>query len=87
MENYRKPDTGNLPTNPAEPLAERTPTLSVCIVSLNTCSYLRDCLQSLEENTRSDYEVIITDNDSTDGTQAMLAAEFPRVPPDPKPAK
>lgn len=54
-------------------------TLSVCIVSLNTCNYLRDCLQSLAENTRVDYEVIITDNDSTDGTQAMLAAEFPRV--------
>jgi len=53
--------------------------MSVCIVSLNSCGYLRDCLHSLAENTRASYEVIVTDNGSTDGTQAMLAAEFPYV--------
>ncbi len=60
-------------------MSDSQPTLSVCIVSLNTCSYLQDCLRSLAENTSVDYEVIITDNGSTDGTQAMLAAQFPRV--------
>ena len=49
------------------------------MVSLNSCGYLRDCLHSLAENTRARYEVIVTDNGSTDGTQAMLAAEFPYV--------
>jgi hypothetical protein len=49
------------------------------MVSLNSCGYLRDCLHSLAENTRASYEVIVTDNGSTDGTQAMLAAEFPYV--------
>lgn len=53
--------------------------LSVCIVSLNSCNLLRDCLRSLAENTRAVYEVIITDNASTDGTQAMLEEEFPEV--------
>lgn len=48
-------------------------------MSLNTCSYLQDCLQSLAENTSALYEIIITDNGSTDGTQAMLAAKFPQV--------
>ncbi|MHB0989101.1 MAG: glycosyltransferase family 2 protein [Bellilinea sp.] len=54
--------------------------LSVCIVSFNTRALLRDCLNSLFSSiTRYSYEVIITDNGSSDGSQEMLAAEFPRV--------
>lgn len=54
--------------------------LSVCIVSFNTRDLLRDCLNSLySSSTRYSYEVVITDNGSSDGSQEMLAAEFPRV--------
>lgn len=60
-------------------MSDSLPTLSVCIVSLNTSNYLQDCLRSLAVNTSVDYEVIVTDNGSTDGTQAMLAAQFPLV--------
>lgn len=79
MGNYRTPDPGDLPASTAEPFAEIAPTLSVCIVSLNTCLYLKECLHSLAESTQTDFEVIVTDNGSTDGTQAMLASEFPQV--------
>ncbi len=54
--------------------------LSICIVSFNTRDLLRGCLNSLLSSaTRYSYEVIITDNGSSDGSQEMLAAEFPRV--------
>lgn len=54
--------------------------LLVCIVSFNTRDLLRDCLNSLySSSTRYSYEVVITDNGSSDGSQEMLAAEFPRV--------
>lgn len=53
--------------------------ISVCIVSHNTRDLLRDCLSSLEQNTGRTYEVIVVDNGSKDGSQAMLAEEFPKA--------
>ena len=56
------------------------PELSICLVTLNTRHYLRDCLQSLAENPASlPTEIIVVDNGSSDGTQAMLTGEFPHV--------
>jgi hypothetical protein len=40
---------------------------------------LRDCLQSLYQNTRRRFEVIVVDNGSKDGVREMLAGEFPAV--------
>lgn len=54
--------------------------LSVCIVSFNTCDLLRDCLSSLFSSiTRYSFDVVITDNGSSDGSQEMLAEEYPQV--------
>lgn len=54
--------------------------VSICMVSNNTRDYLRGCLQSIAEHPSAlSIEIIITDNGSTDGTQAMLADEFPHV--------
>lgn len=54
--------------------------ISVIIVNWNTKDLLRDCLKSVY-NTVSDLflEIIVVDNYSSDGSVAMLEAEFPSV--------
>lgn len=51
--------------------------VSVCIVTYRARDLLRDCLCSLAANTSVSYEVIVVDNHSQDGVEAMLSAEFP----------
>lgn len=63
---------------------ERTPVLSVVIVSWNVRDDLEECLQSLVEDERrnlesGEIEVIVVDNASTDGTTEMVKREFPQV--------
>jgi len=55
--------------------------LSVVIVNWNTCSYLRQCLESLSEERHggTQIEVIVVDNASTDGSAQMVRQEFPWV--------
>jgi N-acetylglucosaminyl-diphospho-decaprenol L-rhamnosyltransferase len=54
--------------------------LSVVIVNFNTRDALRDCLHSLlPELAGISHEVLIVDNGSTDGSLAMLSAEFPSM--------
>jgi len=54
--------------------------VSIIIVSWNTRSYLARCLAAIPKVSPTlAVEVIVVDNGSTDGTQAMLAAEFPHV--------
>jgi GT2 family glycosyltransferase len=53
---------------------------SVIIVNYNTQALLRQCLRSVFEKTQGiDYEIIVVDNASHDGSQAMLKSEFPSV--------
>ncbi|MBI3941601.1 MAG: glycosyltransferase family 2 protein [Chloroflexi bacterium] len=55
-------------------------TLSIIIVSYNTASILRNCLQSvLAQALSSRYEIIVVDNASGDGSPALVAQEFPAV--------
>ena len=54
--------------------------LSVIIVNWNTCDVLRDCLESIYEQTEGvSFEVIVVDNASVDGSAEMAANEFPQV--------
>lgn len=56
------------------------PVISFCIVSRDVRALLRDALSSLYEHApHVPFEVIVTDNGSADGTQAMLAEHFPAV--------
>ena len=54
--------------------------LSIVIVSYNTSAVLKDCIQSIYENTEHvDYEIIIVDNNSQDDSVSMLKKNFSSV--------
>jgi N-acetylglucosaminyl-diphospho-decaprenol L-rhamnosyltransferase len=54
--------------------------VSVCIANWNCVGLLRKCLRSLFDNPQGvRFEVIVVDNNSTDGAADMVAAEFARV--------
>jgi len=56
------------------------PAVSVCIVNWNCREILRRCLLSLfEQEQGASFEVIVVDNESTDGAPEMVAEEFPQV--------
>lgn len=51
--------------------------VSIIMVNWNGKELLRNCLKSVKENTKCpDYEVIVVDNASRDGSTEMLATEF-----------
>jgi glycosyltransferase involved in cell wall biosynthesis len=51
-----------------------TPKVSVCVVTYNQEHYLRECLLSiLTQETSFDFEVIVGDDCSTDGTRAIIS--------------
>jgi GT2 family glycosyltransferase len=55
-----------------------TPDVSILIVTYECREAARDCLASIFANSGvASFEVVVLDNASTDGTAAMVAAEFP----------
>jgi len=54
--------------------------VSIIIVNWNTREILCNCLKSIYEQTRGiQFEVILVDNASTDGSQEMVRSQFPQV--------
>ena len=54
--------------------------VSIIIVNYNTRDLLKDCLISIYKHTTEiDFEVIVSDNGSVDGSIEMLKKEFPQV--------
>jgi GT2 family glycosyltransferase len=54
--------------------------LSIVIINWNTRDLLQGCLTSIFASTlEMDYEVIVVDNDSSDGSQEMVLEHFPKV--------
>ena len=53
--------------------------VSVVIVSWNTRDLLRDCLHSINQQTRLRHEIVVVDNASSDGSAEMVEREFPDV--------
>lgn len=57
----------------------REPHVSIVLLSWNRKEDLRVSLQALDEIPQTEFEVIVVDNASTDGTVEMLRQEFPRA--------
>jgi GT2 family glycosyltransferase len=56
------------------------PDVSIIILSWNTCDLVEDCLNSVTKAAEGlDVEIIVVDNASTDGSQAMVQGKFPGV--------
>ncbi len=54
--------------------------VSILIVSYNTCRLTLECLHSVyEQTTAIDYEVIVVDNASSDGSADAIAEAFPQA--------
>lgn len=51
----------------------------IIIPVFNRKEFTRDCLNSLREQTHSEFSTIVVDDGSTDGTDRMLAEEFPEA--------
>jgi glycosyltransferase involved in cell wall biosynthesis len=63
--------------------ATGNPKVSVCVLTYNHEQYVRHCLQSIvDQETDVTFEVIVADDNSTDGTRAIVqefAARYPGV--------
>lgn len=46
--------------------------ISIIIPVFNQLKYTKQCVRSIKQNTRVDYELIVIDNGSTDGTEEFL---------------
>ncbi|MHC4571363.1 MAG: glycosyltransferase [Planctomycetota bacterium] len=53
-------------------LQKNTPTVSICIPTYNRKDYLKETLDSILAQTYKDYEIVIVDDGSTDGTKDMI---------------
>ncbi len=54
--------------------------ISIIIVSYNTRGLLAACINSIENNLKQlDYEIIVVDNNSTDGSVELLKSQYPKV--------
>jgi N-acetylglucosaminyl-diphospho-decaprenol L-rhamnosyltransferase len=53
--------------------------LGIVILNYNTRDVLRDCLLSLSRARNIEFETIVVDNCSGDGSTDMLRSEFPQV--------
>jgi GT2 family glycosyltransferase len=56
--------------------SESCPSVSIVIVNFNGRELLRQCLLTLLDTDYSNYEVVVVDNGSTDGTLAEMDASF-----------
>lgn len=63
-----------MPYDASDERGKRTPKVQVIIVTYNSSGTLQDCVKFLEAQTFSDFEAVIWDNDSDDGSIKNLTA-------------
>lgn len=60
-------------------MEEKKMAVSIIIPNWNGKQYLRDCLQSLEKQSFRNFEIIVVDNGSEDGSIEMVVEQYPQV--------
>lgn len=55
------------------------PEVSIVVLNFNGKEHLRKCLKSLRNQSYKSYEAIVSDNNSSDGSQEMVEKEFPEA--------
>src|ERR1700752_2051267 len=66
----------------AKELLMSAPRVSVCVPTFNYARFLPDCIESVLQQTMTDWELVITDDCSTDGTDVIVdryAKADPRI--------
>jgi len=53
--------------------------VSVIIPNYNGIKYIEECLESLKVQTFSDFDILVIDNASADGSDALVAEKYPEV--------
>lgn len=61
------------------PTRQPDPLVSVVIINWNGAHYLPTCLDSLRAQTHPRTEILVADNASTDGSQALVREQYPEV--------
>ncbi len=56
-----------------------TPLVSIIIVNYNGMRYIRECLASVLSQQYPDYEVIVVDNASSDGSREFICDNYPTI--------
>lgn len=57
----------------------KNPLISIIIVNYNGRKWFKDCLDSLELQTYHNFEIIVVDNNSSDGSVKLLHDKYPNV--------
>ena len=57
----------------------REPLVSIIIVNHNGKSLLKKCLHSINETTYQNYEIILVDNNSSDGSVEFVKTQYPKI--------
>lgn len=63
----------------SEPMGNTSPAITVIVLNYNGIAHLDECLSSLEKQTCRDFETILVDNGSTDGSLDIVEKRFPNV--------
>jgi GT2 family glycosyltransferase len=58
---------------------KQDPLISIIIVNYNGKKYLEECLNSIYSGSYKNFEIIVVDNNSSDGSPKFVKNEFPKV--------
>ena len=56
-----------------------TPLVSIIILNYNAGNLLLDCVDSIQKTNYENYEIIVVDNDSNDGSHIECSKKFPKI--------